>query len=201
MLVTYRRGEQLKDYFDALARQTRPLDSLVVVDNDIEQSARSIVDRHGLPSTTVEYVVSGDNIGPAGGIALGMRHVLEIAADETGSSRSTTTIRRTPELIETLERFADDLRRGDPHVGGVGLCGGRFDASRGRFLTVGDDELVGPVRSSWVGGDQFPATASWRCEAVGVFDERYFIDFEELDYGLRMQDHGFDLRPRGPVAS
>ena len=130
VLVTYRRGEQLKDYFDALARQTRSLDSLVVVDNDVHESARSIVDDHGLRSTKVEYLVSGDNIGPAGGIALGMRHVLEDAADDDWIlTLDDDDPPRTAELIETLERFADDLRRTDPHVGGVGLCGGRFDAS------------------------------------------------------------------------
>ena len=102
-------------------------------------------------------------------------------------------------MIEVLERFGDGLHAAGKNVGGVGLCGGRFDVDRGRFLTVGDAELVGPVPSSWVGGNQFPCYSVHAVRTVGVFDERFFINFEELDYGLRMQDHGFAIYAHGEL--
>ncbi len=198
VLVTYRRSEQLRDFFAALRRQTRSLDSLVVVDNDPRRSARLIVDAHGLPATRVEYLASGDNVGCAGGNAIGMRHVLQDATDEGWIiTLDDDDPPRSPETIETLGGFAEDMRRADPLVGGVGLCGGRFDLSRGRFGTVSDAELVGPVRSSWVGGNQFPCYSVRAVRTVGVFDERFFINFEDLDYGLRMQDHGFAIYAHG----
>ena len=135
VLVTYRRGEQLRGYCAGLARQTRPLDTLLVVDNDPDGSARWILDEHGLTSTAVDYVLSGDNIGPAGGIALGMERVVATAADDDWViTLDDDDPPRTPEMIEVLERFGDGLNAAGKNVGGVGLCGGRFDVDRGRFL-------------------------------------------------------------------
>ena len=198
VLVTYRRGEQLREYLDVLAGQTRALDSLVVVDNDVDASARHIVDTHGLPETEVHYLMSGDNIGPAGGIALGMCHVLDRATDDDWLlTLDDDDPPRTPDMIGELARFAVVLRDTDPTVGGVGLCGGCFDGRRGRFVTVADSELDGPVRSSWIGGNQLPCYSVRAVRAVGVFDKRYFINFEELDYGLRMADHGYRIYAHG----
>jgi rhamnopyranosyl-N-acetylglucosaminyl-diphospho-decaprenol beta-1,3/1,4-galactofuranosyltransferase len=200
VLVTFRRDDQLRDYFGALASQTRSLETLVVVDNDPDGSARATVVAHGLSATRVEYVANGDNLGPAGGIAIGMRRLLEHATDEDWIiTLDDDDPPRSPMTIETLGDFAEDMRRADPRVGGVGLCGGRFDLSRGRFRTVRDAELVGPVRSSWVGGNQFPCYSVPAVRVVGVFDERFFINFEELDYGLRMADHGFAIYAHGDV--
>ena len=74
VLVTYRRPVQLAAALSAIGRQSRPLHELVVVDND--GSAAEVVTRVA-PGAT--YVRAPDNLGPAGGIALGMQRVLETA--------------------------------------------------------------------------------------------------------------------------
>ncbi len=171
-----------------------------MVDNDIEASARWSLDEHGLRSTKVEYLVSGDNIGPAGGIALGMRHVLQHASDDDWIlTLDDDDPPRLPDVLEELIRFAEELRAGDSTVGGVGVCGGRFDADSGRFVTVADSELAGPVRSSWIGGNNLPCYSVAAVRTVGVFDDRFFINFEELDYGLRMEDLGLALYAHGEL--
>ncbi len=52
-----------------------------------------------------------------------------------------------------------------------------------------------------MGGNQFPCYSVHAVRAVGVFDERFFINFEELDYGLRMQDHGFGIYAHGDAVA
>ncbi len=199
-MVTYRRGVQLRDYFDTLARQTRPLDTLLVVDNDPDGSAQWILAEHGLTATKVDYVLSGENIGPAGGIALGMRRVLEFAADDDWIlTLDDDDPPRTPEMLAELVHFGEELAATEPSLGGVGLCGGRFDEQRGRFLPISDAELRGAVPSSWIGGNQLPCYRASAVRAVGVFDERYFINFEELDYGLRLLDRGFTIYAHGDL--
>ncbi len=129
-----------------------------------------------------------------------MRRILEDADDDDWIlTLDDDDPPRTPELLEELERFAEEMRIEDPRLGGVGMVGGRFDPNRGRFLTVGDDELVGPVRSSWVGGNQLPCYRASAVREVGVFDERLFINFEELDYGLRLEDKGYTLYAHGDL--
>ena len=145
--------------------------------------------------------MSGDNIGPAGGIALGMRHVLEDAADDDWIlTLDDDDPPRTPEMIETLEQFADELATSRP-------AGRRRRAVRRPLRRVSRTLPHGRAtpswsarcRSSWVGGNQFPCYSVTAVRTVGVFDERFFINFEELDYGLRMHDHGFGIYAHGDV--
>jgi len=200
VLVTYRRGPQLHDYVDALSAQSRQLDTLVVVDNDPARSARWILDEPALGSIEVDYLPTGDNVGPAGGIARGMRTVLPCACDDDWLiTLDDDDPPRTPELLAELERFGNQLRSSDPSVGLVGLVGGRFDERRGRFVPIPDDDLAGPVASSWIGGNNLPFYSVHAVRRVGEFDERLFINMEELDYGLRLIDHGFTIWAHGDL--
>lgn len=200
VLVTFCRGPQLFDYFEALRRQTRPLDTLVVVDNDVGRSAEWIMTAHGLATTDVSYMVADDNVGPAGGIALGMARILEYASDDDWVfTLDDDDPPRTPELLGELQRFGEVLRADGLPVGGVGLVGGRFDEDLGRFVTVADEELVGAVESSWIGGNQLPCYSVGAIRDVGLFDPCWFINFEELDFGLRMRDRGHLLYAHGEL--
>ena len=78
VLVTYRRPAQLATMLTAVAAQTRPLDDLVVVDNDPATETRQML--HAA-APVAEYIPSSENLGPAGGIALGMQRLLERAAE------------------------------------------------------------------------------------------------------------------------
>ena len=200
VLVTYRRGPQLRDYLTALAAQQRQLDTLLVVDNDPDESARWTLDAPELSAVSVDYLATGDNVGPAGGIARGMQAVLPRASDDDWLiTLDDDDPPRTPELLGELERFGNDLRASDPTVGLVGLVGGRFDEERGRFVPTADDDLHGPVASSWIGGNNLPFYSVRAVREVGVFDERLFINMEELDYGLRLLDHGFTIWAHGDL--
>jgi rhamnopyranosyl-N-acetylglucosaminyl-diphospho-decaprenol beta-1,3/1,4-galactofuranosyltransferase len=68
IVVTWRRRAALETLLAALARQTRPVDHLIVVDNDADESIGALVARHPGPST---YIPSWRNLGSAGGFALG----------------------------------------------------------------------------------------------------------------------------------
>jgi rhamnopyranosyl-N-acetylglucosaminyl-diphospho-decaprenol beta-1,3/1,4-galactofuranosyltransferase len=78
VIVTRHRPESLASALQALAVQTRPVDSVVVVDNGPEQPAEEVVRASGLPHT---YLLSQANLGGAGGFALGMLTALAEGAD------------------------------------------------------------------------------------------------------------------------
>ena len=78
VIVTRHRPESLAQALKALAIQTRPVDSVVVVDNGPEQPAAEVVRASGLPHT---YLLSQTNLGGAGGFALGMLTALAEGAD------------------------------------------------------------------------------------------------------------------------
>jgi rhamnopyranosyl-N-acetylglucosaminyl-diphospho-decaprenol beta-1,3/1,4-galactofuranosyltransferase len=78
VIVTRHRPESLAQALEALAIQTRPVDSVVVVDNGPDQPAEEVVRASGLPHT---YLLSRTNLGGAGGFALGMLTALADGAD------------------------------------------------------------------------------------------------------------------------
>jgi rhamnopyranosyl-N-acetylglucosaminyl-diphospho-decaprenol beta-1,3/1,4-galactofuranosyltransferase len=76
VVVTYRRDELLLGCIDAIAGQTRPPERTLVIDNG--GVAREVLggDRPG-----VTLIEPGENLGPAGGYALGFGEALAAEAD------------------------------------------------------------------------------------------------------------------------
>jgi rhamnopyranosyl-N-acetylglucosaminyl-diphospho-decaprenol beta-1,3/1,4-galactofuranosyltransferase len=201
VLVTYRRPLEIAVMLRHLAEQERGLDTLLVIDNDPDESARDEVmalqagDRDG---PTVTYLPSGANLGPAGAIALGMRHVLGHAADHDWVlPLDDDNPPSAPDVLAELERMGSRLRAQQSNVGAVGVCGARFAPSRARSIRVTDDELTDVVRSDWIGSGNFPLYSVHAIRAVGVFDEQLFFGFDDLDYGLRLGAAGFGLYVHG----
>lgn len=201
VLVTYRRPRDLATMLERLAEQQRPPDTLVVVDNDPDRSARAVggaaADNGGI---AVTYLPSGANLGPAGGIAFGMRHVLSHAADcDWAVLLDDDDPPTSPALLTELMQLAERLRADHPSVGGIGLCGARFETSRGRSVPVPDDELAGPVPTDWIGSGHFPLYSVRAIREVGVFDDRLFFGFDDLDYGLRLVGAGYGIYAHGDL--
>ena len=78
VVVTHRRPDELAKSLDSLATQSRPIDHLIVVDNDSDDRVCDLVAGQPIPTT---YLGSRRNLGGAGGFALGMLHALALGAD------------------------------------------------------------------------------------------------------------------------
>lgn len=194
ILVTYRRPARLENTLNILDDQRRRLDTLVVVDNDPEMSARAVVGVR--PS--IDYISAGENVGPAGGIALGMRHVLSHAADDDWAVLlDDDDPPRRVDTFAVLADFGDGLRRDDPTVAAVGKSGTDFNIRLARAIRVPDHLLAGAIPSDCIGGNQVPFISVHAIRAVGLFDERLFFGFEELEYGLRLWAAGFRIYVHG----
>jgi glycosyltransferase involved in cell wall biosynthesis len=189
VLVTYRRPVQLAAALSAIRQQTHPLHELVVVDND--GSASEVVARVAPDAT---YVRAPDNLGPAGGIALGMQRVLETARPTDWMfTFDDDDWAWEPDLFADLLAYALRMSAADPSTAAVGRSGTRFDGVRGRSVRVADAELHGPVPVDAIAGNQFPLYSVAAIAATGVFRADLFYGFEELEYGLRLRARGHHL--------
>jgi glycosyltransferase involved in cell wall biosynthesis len=181
----------------ALSSQSRPLDDLVIVDNHPSRETEEIVQRD---APRAEYVPAPENLGPAGGIALGMQRTLARAGesdwlvllDDDDPPPDSTT-------FATLWELATEMTRCEPRTGAVGLAGARFDRRKGQMVRVHDDELRGVVAVDYVAGNQFPLYSVTAVRAVGTFRSDLFFGFEELEYGLRIRDAGYTIYCPGSV--
>ena len=195
VLVTYRRPEALTQTLAAIGRQNRAVDGLVVVDNGSDCHARAAAAAVG-----AMYIDAHGNQGPAGGIALGMQHILRIAADEDWLVLfDDDDPPRTDEILEQLWNFGQVQCRSDSRTGAVGLVGARYDARRGVTRRVRDEELDGPVPVDYIGGGQFPMFRCVALKRAGVFDRRLFFGFDDLEHGLRLRRAGYSLYADGDL--
>lgn len=189
VLVTFNRLTELAVTLDRLAAQTHPLDRLLVVDNGGGAENWDAVEGH-----PAEYIDAGDNLGPAGGFALGMTRLLESASDDDWIFLfDDNDPPFFDDALENAARFAQTTAETNPDVGGVGISGGRFDLKTGRVLRVGDAEIHGTVAVDHITGGGLPAYRVGAVKKVGVFLPELFFGFEELEYGLRLTAAGHPL--------
>ncbi|QNN52118.1 glycosyltransferase [Nocardioides mesophilus] len=204
VLVTFRRPLDLADSLQRIGSQTRPLDTLLVVDNAAEVETERLVSQHPHVAGEVRYLAAPDNLGPAGGLALGVESVLDAAADEDWVMfLDDDDPPRTDHVFADVTTFADEMldhHSGGPGgVGGVGLVGGRFDTRRGLGTRLPDPELEGPVQVSYIGGGQFPCYRVGAVRSAGGPSAPLFFGFDDLEFGLRLASAGYPLFVSGQL--
>jgi glycosyltransferase involved in cell wall biosynthesis len=200
LLITYRRPAELAQTLAALAAQSRRLDRLVVVDNHPTPKNQELVQVGGPADRPADYLAAPENLGPAGGIALGVRAIDGFAADEDWIVLlDDDNPPASGSLFEELEAFAERMRGQDPSTGAVGLVGARFDPRAGRLRRVPDAELVDGVAVDYVGGGQFPFYRVEAVRAVGNFRKDLFFGFDDLEYGLRLRAAGHAVYAHGEL--
>ena len=200
VLVTFRRPAELSISLARLARQDRPLDHLVVVDNDRSARTADLVDEFVRQGNDASYVATSENLGPAGGIAIGMEHALRRASDSDWIVLvDDDDPPGEPNVISNIADFGSDMLAADPRTAGVGLVGARFDWKRGRLNRVGDAELIGAVPVDYIGGNQFPFYLASAVRDVGTFATNLFFGFDDLEYGLRLRRGGYRLFAAGSL--
>jgi rhamnopyranosyl-N-acetylglucosaminyl-diphospho-decaprenol beta-1,3/1,4-galactofuranosyltransferase len=186
VVVTRHRADLLVDSLGAIAKQTRPVARIVVVDNGPDRPAREVVAACGVPA---DYLPSWHNLGGAGGFALGMLHALALGAD-------------------WLWLADDDGHAADENVLGTLLdCAQRHGLGAVSPVVVdksNPDRLAFPLRRglTWHrsraalgAGDLLPGIASFfngalfaasTVDAVGVPDLRLFVRGDEVEVHRRV---------------
>jgi rhamnopyranosyl-N-acetylglucosaminyl-diphospho-decaprenol beta-1,3/1,4-galactofuranosyltransferase len=194
VVVTHRRPDELAKSLDALAAQTRPVDHLIVVDNDNSERVRDLVAGQPVPST---YLGSRRNLGGAGGFALGMLHALALGAewiwcaDDDGRPQDRDVLST---LLACAERY--QLAEVSPMVCDLDNPARlAFPLRQGlvwrRYVSELREALPGhallPGIASLFNGALFRAAT---LEAVGVPDLRLFIRGDEVEIHRRLVRSG-----------
>ena len=185
--VTYGRPDELIRTLDAFGRQTRPPDTVLVVDNGADDEVRRLV----AGRTRTSYVAMSDNLGPAGAIAAGFDAVAPDAAPDDWILLIDDD--DPPRFDTAVADVLDVARSAPPDVAVVGLTGARYDRWTGRLRRLRDDQLRPLTDVDYVGNGQCPLYRVPAVRAVGGPDQDLFFQFEELDLGLRLRRRGWRL--------
>ncbi len=173
----------------SLRRSQRPVDSLIVVDNGSRDgSARA------LEAEAIVLVRAGSNLGFSGGCNLGIVRALEDGAERLLILNSDAEVD-----TDTIERLEAAL------VGDVAIVGPAVldmtPAARVESLGIYFSRRWGRMRNLRSGArEPHLVDAVVGCcmlverevfERAGLFDERFFYGFEDLELCLRAARHGF----------
>ncbi len=193
----YNGSERLGRALTSLREQSRPVE-VVVVDNGSEDDSAELV-RTGFPEARLVELERNVGFGPAINRALATHpaeaaillnndavcepRFVEALLDELGagidSVAGVLTQEQAPDLIDSAGVVADRTLMGFDY-----LHGDPVEAA------LGADDPLGPT-----GGAALYRRAAF--EAVGGFDERIFLYYEDLDLALRLAAAGARCRLAG----
>jgi GT2 family glycosyltransferase len=207
VIVTYNSARHIVGLLDSLSAAAAGLTlRAVVVDNGSTDATVRLV--RGDPGVTC--VEAGANLGYAAGINLGRAHageygaLLVLNADAVlaaGALREMITALDdpgvgivAPMLLDSGGRVYPSLRRAPTlaRAIGDGLLGGRIGRRPGWLSEIVRDmsRYDGRHAVEWATGAALLVSAA--CDqAVGRWDERFFLYCEETDYAARARDAGF----------
>ena len=195
IMVTYRRPDFAESTSRAIFDQTLPPDHLWVVDNDPSEELSGFFSAQ----ENCTYLPQASNLGPAGGIAVGMTAVLENAGDDDWILLVDDD--DPPHSTHVIENLSALINRApSKRLGGVALTGGLYDARRGVMRRILDEDLSGILVTDCLAGNQCPMYSIRAIRDVGTFDVKLFFGFEELEFGLRLRRQGWDLLFDGHTA-
>jgi GT2 family glycosyltransferase len=200
IVLHYRFWPGVRSTLEAVQNQTRPPDSLLVVDNHSGDRSISRL-RQGFPN--VEVIVAPTNRGYGAGMNLGMETLLSRGMDAI--LLLTHECRLDPDALEALVTRLED----EPKAGAVGpllgylsnpslvySAGGVIHRRRWRQRHVNVPKLVAqwagkpPQPVDWLDGAAL-LLRSAAIRASGRFDEDYFLYFEETEYLLTLKRMGW----------
>ncbi|MEX0760815.1 MAG: glycosyltransferase [Dehalococcoidia bacterium] len=192
VVVTFNRWEILFDAIKALLQQSRPVDQIIVVDNNSSDGTAEKVE-HMFPEVTCIRMV--ENTGPSGGFAVGMRRAVMDGADWVWVFNDDTTT--TPDALEVCLAAAEGLV---VEKAGV-VC--PYNRS-GDYVEAGFFWRGKPVKAPL----RAPTDEPYRVDLVtfngalmsrrallqaGFPRDNYFLGFEEWEHCLRIVKSGFEI--------
>jgi len=132
VVVTYNRSALLLECLDALLRQSRPVDKIVLIDNASSDDTPAVLEAGGyLTNPIIDYTRLSANTGGAGGFHQGMKRAYDLGVDWIWV------------MDDDAEPYDDALERMEPgfdvkNVGGVAN------------LPIGLDGLPQPEHRGWL---------------------------------------------------
>lgn len=190
VIVTHQRVELLRASLEMVARQTHPVEWIIVVDNGAEDEVAELV--AGIAGERGVYLPSRTNLGGAGGFAYGFLHALALGADAIWCADDDG--RPADEhVLDTLYRVAEErgLHEVSPTVCNIA------DPSRLAFpLRQGltwhrrVEELEGDFLESYASLFNGALLTARATELIGVPDYRLFIRGDEVEYHRRLSRSG-----------
>jgi len=199
ILVNWNGKADTLECLESLKKDTYAAKQIFVVDNGSQDDSVSAI-RAAYPDVTV--LAAGDNLGFTGGNNLGIRHAVSAGSDFVFLLNNDTTVEPAA-LTKLVETALSDPQYGllSPVIhyhdapSNVWFAGSSMDLSRG--TAVHDNSRVPATTNNvsdipWASGCAMLLPANV-IERLAGFDERYFLNWEDVDLSLRVRAFGHKI--------
>jgi GT2 family glycosyltransferase len=194
IIPNWNGAEHLPECLDSLASQTFRDFEVVVVDNGSDDDSLELLERD---YAWVRTVRNGSNLGFPAAVNAGIRatstEYVVLLNNDTRAASDWLEQLITAMDAQSKASFAacKMLHYDPPHP--IDSAGDRFSLLRGGGLNVGFGEPAGSHdEPAWIFGACAGAAIYRRSlfEDIGLFDEDFFLVFEDIDFDLRAQVAG-----------
>jgi GT2 family glycosyltransferase len=198
IILNWNGKDETIECLESLGNMTYQNYKILIVDNASSDGSVEVL-RQRYPA--MELIVSGRNLGFAGGNNLGIKRALESGTDYLLLLNNDTTVE--PGFLGKMVGTAESA----PGIGIVGpkICmysdpgkiwsaGGRIDMFAGKIGNLGEGlpekDFSGVRDVDYVSGCALLIKAEV-ARRIGLMDERYFLYFEETDWNVRAHKAGY----------
>lgn len=194
--TAYNAERRLSQQMDALLRQTRPLQEIVVVDDGTDGTSALLAERY--PQVTV--IRTPENLGAAGAWAAGLAYAaLEKGHDWVWTFDDDSV--PADDALEALLEGAESLGNAESEAGIVAALAVHRETGdcyhpllwRDGFVKPSAELLRQPI---WFADLVISSGCMIRrgvVEKVGLPRADFFIDFVDFEYCLRARSHGYKI--------
>jgi len=200
VIVNWNGREDTLACLASLASSDHPSFEIVVVDNGSKDGS---VDAIRAAHPAVRLLAAGENLGFAEGNNQGVQVAIQSGAEVVFLLNNDTTV--APDCLTRLAESATELPENSvlgakilyqDHPDTIWHFGSRWDAKRFVLHTLGENE----PEEQWTQRlevDYIIGCAMWiPCEVIrriGLFDKRFFLNYEETDLCFRARNAGIRL--------
>lgn len=198
VILNYKLKEETVKCVESVRKSSHKDINILVVDNGSDDGIEGAVKR--MPG--IEFIQTGANLGYAGGNNAGISRLLQLSTDYIFVLNPDTTV--DPHAISRLVAVADSRNCGilGPKIYFDGskrifYAGGIFDSNNVLGLHRGVNEEDKGQYDETVDTDFVTGAAIFAnrevFEKIGLFDERYFLYYEDTDLCIRAKRQGISV--------
>ena len=196
VVATYNRKALLRECLDALQHQTRPLKQIIVVDNACNDGTAEML-AQDYPAIDVVHL--SHNAGSSGGVHAGMNRAMELNCDWVWVMDDDAE--PANDALEQLAKLTDRKDIAALACLKVDAQGKTLYHHRG-FFTFNElpRRIIRPIAESQLSENQpleidhasFVGlmVSTHAIQAIGFPDDRLFLQFDDVEYCIRLRQHG-----------
>jgi GT2 family glycosyltransferase len=197
IILNFNGASTLNNCLTSVFKSDYPNFEIVVVDNDSKDDS---FEKARLKYSRVHFIRNSSNVGFSKGNNIGIRYALEKFADYVFVLNNDTIIEET--TLSLLARAVEStlnigivnpLILGSADNEDIWFAGGLIDWKKMKTThLIEASSITTPYQSEYLTGcamfikkDVF--------KKIGLFDERFFLYYEDADFSVRAKNAGFDL--------